>query len=177
MVPDIWTPSLTESEPMNKSKPKSPTSPRNTSDGMLHFRGSVVHNRGIRLSQSDFAAIDAFMAEFLAPRIYGYISNCVKEWERDVASSRRGISNRLFKVGMKYFGGSKQGSSASSSFVDPSTQLLIFSYSSPEMIMRRLGDYAFMIRDYKYASSIYESVKKDFSTSEKYFKFYAGVQV
>lgn len=147
---------------------------------MFHFRSranSLGHTKGLRLSQTDFAAIDAFMAEFLAPKVFQFISSRMKEWERDVASTRRGISNRLLKVGLKYFGGSKQTTNQVTSFVDPATQITMFPFGAPEMIMRRLGDFAFMIRDYKYANSIYESVKKDFATSEKYIKFFAGIQV
>jgi hypothetical protein len=125
------------------------------------------------------------MVKFLAPQIFGYISGKIKEWERDVASARRGtmqfnqgISNRLFKVGMKYFGSgtSNQSSNQHSSFIDPVTQLIMFPYNSAEMIMRRLADFAFMIQDYKYALSIYENVKKDFATV-KFSKFFAGIQV
>lgn len=115
------------------------------------------------------------MASFLAPKVFEFISVKIKEWERDVAAARRGLSGRLFKVGLKYFGSSKP-STQPGSFLDPQTQTVLFPFSSPEMIMRKLGDFAFMIKDYKYALSVYESVKKDFSTSEKYFKFFAGVQ-
>jgi hypothetical protein len=182
VVPDIWASSLAEYEPILNPVSSSPLSPigKKNSEGMFHFRSradSLTHKIGLRLSQADFASIDAFMAEFLAPKVFQYIASKMKEWERDVASSRRGISNRLLKVGLKYFGGSKQVTNQVSSYVDPSTQLTMFSFASPEMIMRKLGDFAFMIRDYKYAYTIYDYVRKDFSTNEKYVKFYAGTQV
>lgn len=53
----------------------------------------------------------------------------------------------------------------------------MFSGDSPEFVMRKLADYAFMLKDYKYALSIYDTVKKDFQSSPKYLKYYAGVQV
>lgn len=159
-VPDIWASCVAESNLIFSGKPNTTVSGQ---------------PRGIRLSAADFAAIDSMMSDFLAPQVYAFICNKMKEWERDVASARRGISGRLFKVGLKYFGSSKP-TNVPTYFIDPTTQLTIFPFASPEMIMRKLGDFAFMIRDYKYAQSVYESVKKDFSTSEKFVKFFAGAQ-
>ncbi|KAJ3290281.1 Trafficking protein particle complex 8 [Borealophlyctis nickersoniae] len=42
--------------------------------------------------------------------------------------------------------------------------------------MRRLADYAFMLRDYRFAFSTYDSVRRDFQNNEKYVKFLAGTQ-
>ena len=42
--------------------------------------------------------------------------------------------------------------------------------------MRKLADHAFMLRDYRFAMSTYETVKKDFQGVEKYNKYLAGVQ-
>ncbi|KAJ3168104.1 hypothetical protein HK101_011676 [Irineochytrium annulatum] len=41
--------------------------------------------------------------------------------------------------------------------------------------MRKLADYSFMLRDYKFAYSVYETVKKDFS-GERAFKYHGGTQ-
>lgn len=96
----------------------------------------------------------------LSKIVSDYMAQQIQEWEREVASAKRGISSRLFKVGLKYFGSQK------SATVMPFSQTgVIFAYNSPEMILRRLGDYAYMIQDYKYALGIYELVKKDLGTS------------
>jgi hypothetical protein len=77
-------------------------------------------------------------------------------------------------VGLKYFN-SKSGPT-STTWVD-SHGAVVFSGDSPEFLMRKLADYAFMLKDYKFALSTYETVKKDFQSSPKYLKYYAGVQV
>jgi tetratricopeptide (TPR) repeat protein len=174
VVPDIWAPFLAETFPLLSSN-----NVRRPSEELFHFRAranSIGQSRGSRLSQQDFASIDSFVKEFLAPRVYETIARQMQIWEKEVASARRGISGRLFKVGLKYFGSSKSGPPPAGSTTDPTSQTTIFPFASQEMIMRRLADYAFMIRDYKYAQAIYESVKKDFATNEKYYKFFAGVQ-
>ena len=42
--------------------------------------------------------------------------------------------------------------------------------------MRKLADYAFMIRDYKFAHTIYDTVRRDYAT-DKAYKYHAGTQV
>ncbi len=66
---------------------------------------------GSRLTQTDFARIDSFMSDFLAPRVIEAMLKNVRDWERDIASNRRGISARLLKVGLKYFGSQKASGS------------------------------------------------------------------
>lgn len=44
---------------------------------------------------------------------------------------------------------------------------------TPEAIMRKLADYAFMLRDFKLAQSTYELLRSDFS-NDKAWKYYAG---
>ncbi|KAJ3220266.1 Trafficking protein particle complex 8 [Dinochytrium kinnereticum] len=51
-----------------------------------------------------------------------------------------------------------------------------YNYNSPELIMRKLADYSFMLRDYRFAYSVYESVRKDFQGNDKALKHYAGSQ-
>jgi hypothetical protein len=51
-----------------------------------------------------------------------------------------------------------------------------YPYNTPEAQMRKLADYAFMLRDYRYALSIYESARKDYQ-NDKAFKYSAGAQV
>ena len=62
---------------------------------------------GSRLTESDCTKIDSFLTDFLVPRVIEAMIRCVRDWERDIASNRRGISARLLKVGLKYFGTQK----------------------------------------------------------------------
>ncbi len=104
-----------------------------------------------------------------------------------MASSRRGITGRLFSASRRYF--STGIKSTTTTTVQPSAQspyasnihtnnsaIQIYAHHTPEAQMRKLADYAFMLRDYKFALSVYDSVKKDFS-ADKAWKYYAGAQV
>jgi hypothetical protein len=48
-----------------------------------------------------------------------------------------------------------------------------YRYDTPEAILRKLADYAFMLRDYKLASSTYELLRSDYG-NDKAWKYLAG---
>lgn len=50
-----------------------------------------------------------------------------------------------------------------------------YPFGAPEAQMRKLADYAFMIRDYKFAHTIYDTVRRDYAT-DKAYKYHAGTQ-
>ncbi|KAJ1345343.1 hypothetical protein BSLG_000856 [Batrachochytrium salamandrivorans] len=196
VVPDIWSASIAEtaellqklSSPLpsqqntlispilNDQEPPPLSGLKSTSIPSLENLSITNMACGRRISISDYSSVNTFIEGFLFENIINRMVALMKDWERDVASARRGISGRLYKVGLKYFSGSKSATAQPAPFIDYGTGKTIFPFLSPEMIMRRLADYAFILRDYKYALSVYDSVKKDFSTNERYAKYFAGIQ-
>lgn len=45
------------------------------------------------------------------------------------------------------------------------------------MQMRKLADFAFMLRDYRLSMSVYDTVRKDFQLEDKAAKYYAACVV
>ena len=104
-----------------------------------------------------------------------------------LANSRRGLTNRFFGASRKLFGGvaGVGGSSGDKSGSGSSTpgglatsggydsQHDYYPYSSIEAQTRRLADFAFTIRDYKLAASMYDLGRKDFA-SDKAYRHAAG---
>ena len=95
-----------------KASLDSSTSPVNSNTCLVShsFTFTDIQNQfssegiGKRLSQNDFSAIDVLMKDFIVSKVIQFMTNSIRDWERDVASNRRGISARLLKVGLKYFG-------------------------------------------------------------------------
>lgn len=52
---------------------------------------------------------------------------------------------------------------------------IIYTYLTPEAQLRKLADFAFMLRDYKFAYTTYDMLKRDFH-NEKAWTYLAGVQ-
>ncbi|KND91239.1 Transport protein particle subunit trs85-2 [Tolypocladium ophioglossoides CBS 100239] len=127
--------------------------------------------------ESDATAIRTFVREMVTQSIVPTMERHVSVWNDQVASRRRGIAGRFMNLSRKWagFGGSSRtstgGSGSSRDNYDTSG---FYRADSPEAIMRKLADYAFMLRDWKLAQSTYDLLRSDFSES-KAWKYHAAV--
>ena len=133
------------------------------------------------LFDTDAAVIRTFVREMVTQSILPFMEGRVTAWNDQVASRRRGISGRFMSLSKRWtgFGAARttnsspsNNSGALSSNYD-SVQGF-YAPNSPEAIMHRLGDYAFMLRDWKLASSIYDILRTDFG-DDKAWKYHATV--
>ncbi|KAI9021914.1 ER-golgi trafficking TRAPP I complex 85 kDa subunit-domain-containing protein [Hyaloraphidium curvatum] len=129
------------------------------------------------VSKDDLDGARAFVADFVTQHLVPFMEKTVANLNEQVASARRGLTGRLFTAGRRYFG---VGASSRSPTTSPSLSedgfmtLCRYAYSTPEAQMRRLADFAFMLRDWKLALSVYDTVRKDFQVEEKAIKYYAA---
>lgn len=126
--------------------------------------------------ESDAAAIRSFVREMVTQSIIPGMERISATWNDQVASRRRGISGRFMSLSKRFTpfagrsvtgpasGGSGSNFDAIGGFYRP---------DSPEGIMRKLADYAIMLRDFKLASSTYDILCGDFK-NDKAWKYYAG---
>ncbi|KAL2011290.1 hypothetical protein VTN00DRAFT_4008 [Thermoascus crustaceus] len=131
------------------------------------------------LFDSDVAAIKTFVRELVAQSVIPYMENRVALWNDQVASRRRGISGRFMSMSRQWarFGAGTRSSIAGSGLGGTSgnydTTHGFYKPDAPEALLRKLADFAFMLRDWKLASSTYELLKTDFS-NDKAWKYHAG---
>ncbi|KAH6889114.1 ER-golgi trafficking TRAPP I complex 85 kDa subunit-domain-containing protein [Thelonectria olida] len=117
--------------------------------------------------ESDVTAIRTFVREMVTQSIVPTMERHVSIWNDQVASRRRGITGRFMNLSRKWaFGGSSRSSSSTSSSRDNYNLAGFFPAESPEAIMRKLADYAFMLRDWKLAHSTYDLLRSDYSDSK-----------
>ena len=132
------------------------------------------------IHESDATAVKAFVREMVAQSLIPFMEGRVTSWNDQVASRRRGISARFMSLSKRItkFGSSK---GASSGFPDSSgssgnnfdSLRGFYSLDTSESTLRRLGDFAFMLRDWKLANATYELVRTDFG-NDKAWKHYAA---
>ncbi|KAK3996184.1 ER-golgi trafficking TRAPP I complex 85 kDa subunit-domain-containing protein [Cladorrhinum sp. PSN332] len=122
--------------------------------------------------ESDATAIRTFVREMVTQSIIPTMERSIALWNDQVASRRRGISGRFMSLSKRFTFGSSSRSSAtsSSSNYDP---LGFYRPDSPEAIMRRLADFAFMLRDWKLAMSTYDLLRSDFQ-NDKAWRYHAA---
>lgn len=125
---------------------------------------------------SDVAAIQSFVRELVTQSIVPVMERMVATWNDQVASRRRGISGRFMSLSKRFTpfaGRSVTGPASTASAGNYDATVGSYRPDTPEAIMRKLADYAFMLRDYKLAQSVYEITSQDYK-SDKAWKLYAG---
>lgn len=124
--------------------------------------------------ESDATAIRTFVREMVTQSIIPTMERNVSVWNDQVASKRKGLSGRFMSLSKRWttFGGgskSSAGASSSNNFQAGG----YYAADAPEAIMRKLADYAFMLRDWKLSMSTYELLRSDFS-NDKAWKYHAA---
>ena len=112
--------------------------------------------------------------------IVPFMESRVMTWNDQVASRRRGISGRFMSLSKRWTGfGTTRGTKTppngtSSGGSNYNTSQGFYASDSPEAIMHRLADYAFILRDWKLSASTYEILRTDFG-DDKVWKYHAIV--
>lgn len=136
-----------------------------------------VEDSFTNIYESDTTAIRTFIREMVTQSIIPSMERNVATWNDQVASRRRGISGRFMSLSKKWtgFGSSSRTSSGASSNGSSNydTMLGFYRPDTPEALMRKLADYAFMLRDWKLAQSTYELLRSDFN-NDKAWKYHAA---
>jgi hypothetical protein len=133
------------------------------------------------LVESDMTAIRTFVREMVTQSVVPFMERCVATWNEQVASRRRGLSGRFMSLSKKWGGfGVTSRSSSSAAGAGPNGSGSnydalqgFYRPDTPEALMRKLADYAFMLRDWKLAHETYEMLRSDFN-NDKAWKYHAG---
>lgn len=125
--------------------------------------------------ESDATAIRTFIREMVTSSIVPTMERNVSVWNDQVASRRRGLSGRFMSLSKRWaFGGGGRTSTSSGGAGSSNFESLgFYRPDTPEAIMRKLADYAFMLRDWKLAMSTYDLLRGDFQ-NDKAWRYHAA---
>ena len=124
--------------------------------------------------ESDVTAIRTFIRELVTQSVIPTMERNISLWNNEVASRRRGISGRFMNLGRRFaFGNSNRNSSSGGSGSSNYDAQGFYRPETAEAIMRKLADYAFMLRDWKLAMSTYELIRADYQ-NDKAWKLHAA---
>ncbi|KAI0101509.1 ER-golgi trafficking TRAPP I complex 85 kDa subunit-domain-containing protein [Nemania sp. FL0031] len=124
--------------------------------------------------ESDATAIRTFIREMVTQSIIPTMERHVSVWNDQVASRRRGLAGRFVGLTRRWgFGSNSRSSMSGSSSGSNYDSLGFYRSDTPEAIMRKLADYAFMLRDYKLAYSTYDILRGDFN-NDKAWRYHAA---
>lgn len=133
------------------------------------------------LHDSDIQCIKAFVRELTAQSVIPHMESRISLWNDQVASRRRGISGRFMSLSKRWGGLSLPTSRSGTPTPTPQAGQSgnydslngVYRYDTAEALLRKLADFAFMLRDYKLAASTYELLRADFA-NDKAWKYLAG---
>ncbi|KAM0668046.1 hypothetical protein MY8738_000932 [Beauveria namnaoensis] len=125
--------------------------------------------------ESDATAIRTFVKEMVTQSIVPTMERHMSVWNDQVASRRRGITGKFMNLSRKWtgFGSGSRNSSGGANNKDTYDPAGFYHATAAEAIMRKLADFAFMLRDWKLAYSTYDLLRPDFSEA-KAWKYYAA---
>lgn len=139
-----------------------------------------MESLGPYLFESDEASVKNFVRELVTQSVIPIMERTCATWNDQVASRRRGIGGRFMSMSKKWspFGTSSRTSTSSpgstvSSGSNYDSLQGFYRPDAPEAILRKLADYAFMLRDFKLAQSTYDLLRTDYN-NDKAWKYYAG---
>lgn len=124
--------------------------------------------------ESDATAIRTFIREMCTQSIIPTMERHVSVWNDQVASKRKGLAGTFSSLTKRFpFGSSRSslgGAGGGKEAYDPAG---FYHAQAPDAILRKLADYAFMLRDWKLANSTYELLRQGFGTA-KAWKYQAA---
>ncbi|TGZ83615.1 hypothetical protein EX30DRAFT_303512 [Ascodesmis nigricans] len=141
---------------------------------VIRNKDDIEGQSSLYLPETDVSGIRTMVREMVQLSVVPFMERCMATWNDQVASRRKGISGRFMSLSKRYFtSSSSRNSGSASSNYDPTSGS--YAPSTPEAQMRKLADYAFMLRDYRLAHSIYDLLRTDFN-NDKAWKYHAAVQ-
>ncbi|CAN3373573.1 hypothetical protein DIURU_000618 [Diutina rugosa] len=114
--------------------------------------------------------------EFLSKYVIAHMQSKTRQWDDVYLQPKRSITSRFFSASKRMFSGSREGTpepTTSSGQYNSHDQY--YHRSSPEQIIRKLADWSLALKDFKYAYSTYDLIKKDYTT-DKAWSYVASTQ-
>lgn len=134
---------------------------------------------GNYLSKQDLQYVGAMVEELIVNGVVPHMERKIRSINQHVGNTKRGFGSKLktmFNLGK---GRNSETTNVSPYYGDSGVTVGSnrFVFSTPEIQIRRMADYCFMLKDYEIALQTYRLIVNDFKNNKQDWKFYAGVQV
>ncbi|EGW32503.1 uncharacterized protein SPAPADRAFT_61564 [Spathaspora passalidarum NRRL Y-27907] len=118
--------------------------------------------------------------EFIVKNLIPHIQMKIRLWDDQYLQPKKSITNRFISVSKRFFNNNSDSQLASST--STASTASPFNYNenyyykgSSQQVLRKLADWSLMINDFKYAYTIYDLIKKDYS-QDKAWIYVASTQ-
>lgn len=159
-----------------------------TSVNMSKFENSTIQEQVQHISlqktaeNSETFRVPKQLDQLLRMRIYEFLSKLliphmeqkIRLWDDLVLLPKKSIAGRFFSVSRKLFNNSEPTAGGTSPNTFNHTDNYYYR-SSAEQVIRKLADWSLMLKDFKYAYSTYDLIKKDY-INDKAWVYVASTQ-
>lgn len=133
----------------------------------------------LTVSSTVDAVVRSCVNEYITKYLIPHMERKIRVWDDLVLLPKKSITNRLFSVSKLFF---NNNSAHNSPEPQPSLPSSAFNHqenyyhkSSHEQMIRKLADWLLILKDFKYAYSTYDLIKKDY-TNDKAWVYVALAQ-
>lgn len=119
-----------------------------------------------------------YINKFLIP----HMQSKIRIWDDQILQPKRSITSRFFSASRKFFTNASNSDSNLLASPTGSSTASHYNYegnyyykTSPEQTIRKLADWSLILKDFKYAYSTYDLIKKDY-TNDRAWCYVASVQ-
>lgn len=113
--------------------------------------------------------------EYISKVLIPHMERKIRTWDDLILSPKKSITGRFFSVSRKLFNNNGQQAHTPSPSGTFNFQGNYYHRSSPEQAIRKLADWSLILKDFKYAYSTYDLIKKDY-TNDKAWVYVASTQ-
>ncbi|XP_022655864.1 trafficking protein particle complex subunit 8-like isoform X3 [Varroa destructor] len=149
-------------EMVEREHPLDPLGPLSASSPTMDEPTSPIapKRRGAWLTTTDRENVKTFVSDFatqcLAPQIEQHLKNLA-----DQVANKKGLHRQIAVAAKSFFAGRGKGNILASN--NPNVvNSVIYSQQAPELVVRKLGDLAFLFHQYETAYQAYHAAKRDF---------------
>lgn len=132
-------------------------------------------NQSLRIPKTLDQILRIKLYEFISKVLIPYMEQKIRLWDDLVLLPKKSITGRLFSVSRKLFNNNADVGTSGTSPNTYNHQDHYYYRSSPEQVIRKLADWSLMLKDFKYAYSTYDLIKKDY-TNDKAWVYVASTQ-
>lgn len=114
--------------------------------------------------------------EFISKQLIPHMQQKIRVLDDQMLQPKKSIAGRFFLVSKKLFNNDNNTPSSSSTTSSAYNHKELYYYkSTPEQSIRKLADWSLMLKDFKYAYSTYDLIKKDY-VNDKAWAYVASTQ-
>ncbi|KAG7194746.1 uncharacterized protein KQ657_004425 [Scheffersomyces spartinae] len=107
--------------------------------------------------------------EFIKKYLIPHMEQKIRYWDDQILQPKKSIANKFFSASRRLFNNEINSNIGFNSHEN------YYHKSSPEQAIRKLADWSLILKDFKYAYSTYDLIKKDF-TNDKAWVYVASSQ-